>query len=239
MIFETLSDPSSGLPMRLGPSRRILRSRPTAGASHCGWTRPIWPGWPGIAAAESMQPRRRRTAAVDSASARVPRCTSTATLADSRSTEDHSRNRGQTESAASADTRSSSRGGAGRADGVLVGKNRPRPDQDKPTARRPSSVRRPRTRPDVVLADRAYSSRAIRLHLSRRGILAVAPQPCRHQWLQVLRSPVRARAVSLPVRLVGQLAGVPTMVVRSTVAQLPFGWRAVRLMWPPSVEPRE
>ncbi|WTA23610.1 IS5 family transposase [Streptomyces sp. NBC_00853] len=36
---------------------------------------------------------------------------------------------------------------------------------------------RPRTRPAVVLADRAYSSRAIRAHLRRRGIRAVIPQP--------------------------------------------------------------
>ena len=32
---------------------------------------------------------------------------------------------------------------------------------------------RPRTRPDAVLADKAYSSKAIREHLSRRGIRAV------------------------------------------------------------------
>lgn len=36
---------------------------------------------------------------------------------------------------------------------------------------------RPRTRPDAVLADRAYSSRAIRNHLRQRGIRAVIPQP--------------------------------------------------------------
>ncbi|WP_454337590.1 IS5 family transposase [Streptomyces glaucescens] len=36
---------------------------------------------------------------------------------------------------------------------------------------------RPRTRTDTVLADRAYSSRAIRNHLRRRGIRAVIPQP--------------------------------------------------------------
>ncbi|MFD9621508.1 IS5 family transposase [Streptomyces virginiae] len=36
---------------------------------------------------------------------------------------------------------------------------------------------RPRTRPDAVLADRAYSSRAIRAQLRRRGIRAVIPQP--------------------------------------------------------------
>ncbi|WP_238783174.1 IS5 family transposase [Streptomyces monomycini] len=36
---------------------------------------------------------------------------------------------------------------------------------------------RPRTRPDVVLADTAYSSRAIRDHLPNRGIRAVIPVP--------------------------------------------------------------
>ena len=36
---------------------------------------------------------------------------------------------------------------------------------------------RPRTRPVTVLADRAYSSRAIRSHLGRRAIRAVIPQP--------------------------------------------------------------
>lgn len=36
---------------------------------------------------------------------------------------------------------------------------------------------RPRTRPHLVLADRAYSSRAIRTRLRRRGIRAVIPQP--------------------------------------------------------------
>ncbi|MFE1383479.1 IS5 family transposase [Streptomyces sp. NPDC058740] len=40
-----------------------------------------------------------------------------------------------------------------------------------------SGVGRPTTRPAVVLADRAYSSRAIRGHLRRRGIRAVIPQP--------------------------------------------------------------
>lgn len=39
------------------------------------------------------------------------------------------------------------------------------------------TVGRPRTRPETVLADRAYSSRAIRRHLRRRGIRAVIPQP--------------------------------------------------------------
>jgi transposase len=41
----------------------------------------------------------------------------------------------------------------------------------------PRRTGRPRTTPDVVLADKAYSSRAIRSHLRRRGIRAVIPQP--------------------------------------------------------------
>jgi transposase len=36
---------------------------------------------------------------------------------------------------------------------------------------------RPRTRPDRVRGDKAYSSRAIRTHLRERGITAVIPQP--------------------------------------------------------------
>lgn len=38
-------------------------------------------------------------------------------------------------------------------------------------------VGRPRTRPDAVHGDKAYSSRAIRAHLRDRGIRAVIPQP--------------------------------------------------------------
>jgi transposase len=37
---------------------------------------------------------------------------------------------------------------------------------------------RARTRPHRVRADKAYSSRAIRTELRRRGITAVIPQPC-------------------------------------------------------------
>ena len=38
-------------------------------------------------------------------------------------------------------------------------------------------VGRPRTRPDRVLADKAYSSRANRAYLRRRGIECTIPQP--------------------------------------------------------------
>ncbi|MFE5331324.1 IS5 family transposase [Embleya sp. NPDC056575] len=45
----------------------------------------------------------------------------------------------------------------------------------------PRAIGRPRVRPDAVLADRAYSSRAIRTHLRRRGIRAVIPEPADQQ----------------------------------------------------------
>jgi transposase len=38
-------------------------------------------------------------------------------------------------------------------------------------------VGRPRTRPDRLRGDKAYSSRAIRSHLRERGIVAVIPEP--------------------------------------------------------------
>lgn len=41
----------------------------------------------------------------------------------------------------------------------------------------PRSLGRPRTRPDAVRGDKAYSSRAIRTHLRERGITAVIPEP--------------------------------------------------------------
>ncbi|MFD7993927.1 transposase, partial [Streptomyces mexicanus] len=41
----------------------------------------------------------------------------------------------------------------------------------------PRRTGRPRVTPKAVLADKAYSSRAIRRHLRRRGIRTVIPQP--------------------------------------------------------------
>lgn len=40
---------------------------------------------------------------------------------------------------------------------------------------------RPRTRPDSVRGDKAYSSRAIRSHLRSRGVTAVIPEPSDQQ----------------------------------------------------------
>ncbi|MFH8738489.1 IS5 family transposase [Streptomyces sp. NPDC017964] len=50
-------------------------------------------------------------------------------------------------------------------------------EQVMATIRVPRPLGRPRVRPAMVLADKAYSSRAIRDHLRRRGIRAVIPQP--------------------------------------------------------------
>jgi len=38
-------------------------------------------------------------------------------------------------------------------------------------------IGRPRTRPDRLRGDKAYSSRAIRTHLRQRAIVAVIPEP--------------------------------------------------------------
>jgi transposase len=48
---------------------------------------------------------------------------------------------------------------------------------DEPVKDQSGGPGRPRTRPDRVRGDKAYSSRAIRTHLRDRGIAAVIPQP--------------------------------------------------------------
>ncbi|MBT2400039.1 transposase [Streptomyces sp. ISL-100] len=58
----------------------------------------------------------------------------------------------------------------------------------------PRALGRPRTTPDLVLADKAYSSRAIRTYLRRRGIRAVIPQPAN----QIANRKKRGRAGGRP-----------------------------------------
>ncbi|MDQ0960700.1 transposase [Streptomyces sp. B4I13] len=55
---------------------------------------------------------------------------------------------------------------------------------------------RPRTRPDIVIADRAYSSRAIRSHLRERRIRAVIPQPVDQTRNRLRRGPRGGRPPS-------------------------------------------
>ena len=58
---------------------------------------------------------------------------------------------------------------------------------------------RPRTRPDAILADKAYSSRAIRAELRRRGIVAVIPEPCDQQGHRKRRESRGGRPVTYDV----------------------------------------
>jgi transposase len=60
----------------------------------------------------------------------------------------------------------------------------------------PRSCGRPRTRPDTVLADKAYSSRAIRTHLRSRGIAAVIPEPADQKAHRTRRGSTGGRPVS-------------------------------------------
>jgi transposase len=55
---------------------------------------------------------------------------------------------------------------------------------------------RPRTRPERVIADKAYSSRAIRNHLRSRGIGAVIPEPDDQKAHRTRRGPAGGRPVS-------------------------------------------
>lgn len=59
------------------------------------------------------------------------------------------------------------------------------------------SVGRPRTRPDAVRGDKAYSSRAIRGHLRARGINAVIPEPSDQQRHRKRRGARGGRPVGL------------------------------------------
>lgn len=56
---------------------------------------------------------------------------------------------------------------------------------------------RPRTRPDAVRGDKAYSSRAIRSHLRGRGVKAVIPEPRDQQGNRRRRGSRGGRPVGL------------------------------------------
>ena len=56
---------------------------------------------------------------------------------------------------------------------------------------------RPRTRPDRVLADKAYSSTAIRAHFRGRGISAVIPEPDDQKGHRARRGSAGGRPVSV------------------------------------------
>ncbi len=59
---------------------------------------------------------------------------------------------------------------------------------------------RPRTRPDRLRGDKAYSSRAIRHHLRRRGIVSVIPEPADQQGHRKRRGRNGGRPVTYDVQ---------------------------------------
>jgi len=63
----------------------------------------------------------------------------------------------------------------------------------------PRPVGRPRTRPDRLRGDKAYSSRAIRQHLRDRSIEAVIPEPRDQQGHRKRRGSGGGRPVSYDV----------------------------------------
>lgn len=65
------------------------------------------------------------------------------------------------------------------------------------TAPRDPAIGRPRTRPDAVRGDKAYSSRAIRSHLRDRGIKAVIPESRDQQGHRKRRGSHGGRPVGL------------------------------------------
>jgi transposase len=60
---------------------------------------------------------------------------------------------------------------------------------------------RPRTTPEAVLGDKAYSSRAIRTEPRRRGIVSVIPEPRDQQAHRKRRGPKGGRPVSYDVEV--------------------------------------
>ena len=59
---------------------------------------------------------------------------------------------------------------------------------------------RPRTRPERLRGDKAYSSRAIRHHLRRRGIISVIPEPADQQGHRKRRGRKGGRPVTYDVQ---------------------------------------
>lgn len=58
---------------------------------------------------------------------------------------------------------------------------------------------RPRTRPERLRGDKAYSSRAIRHHLRQRGIVSVIPEPADQQGHRKRRGRMGGRPVTYDV----------------------------------------
>ncbi|MGW6709178.1 IS5 family transposase [Streptomyces sp. NPDC054956] len=96
----------------------------------------------------------------------------------------------------------------------------------------PRRVGRPRITPDVVLADKAYSSRAIRRHLRRRGIRAVIPQPAD----QAANGSAGTGAARRPSTARPTSSGTPSNAA-STNSSSGAAWSLATTRPPPSTSP--
>jgi hypothetical protein len=99
----------------------------------------------------------------------------------------------------------------------------------------PRGQGRPRTRPNAVLADKAYSSRAIREHLRRRGIRTVILVPA-DQRSHRLRRGSRGGRPHLTVRRTNSAtpSSGPSTASSSGAASPPATRRPPRSTWPGS-----
>jgi transposase len=91
---------------------------------------------------------------------------------------------------------------------------------------------RPRTRPDRVLADKAYSSRAIRAHLRARGIGSVIPEPDHQKAHRKRRGSRGGRPVTYDRNAYRRRA--TSSSVRSTASNTGAGSRPDTTSTPPS-----
>ncbi|RST15013.1 hypothetical protein E2C00_17620 [Streptomyces sp. WAC05374] len=98
---------------------------------------------------------------------------------------------------------------------------------------------RPRKRPDVVLADKAYSSRAIREHLRKRGMRAVIPIPVDQRGHRLRRGSRGGRPLAFDRETYKQRSAVERCINRLRQ------WRGIAtryektaiVYWPDSMSP--
>ena len=81
---------------------------------------------------------------------------------------------------------------------------------------------RPRTTPEAVLGDKAYSSKAIRTELRRRGIVSVIPEPRDQQAHRKRRGLDGGRPVSYDVEV---SRGATSSNGSSTTSSSSAAWR--------------
>lgn len=88
---------------------------------------------------------------------------------------------------------------------------------------------RPRTRPDAVRGDKAYSSRAIRSHLRGRGIKAVIPEPDDQKGHRKRRGSRGGRPVGLDAADIEKVATFWAGLYEGEVVRADADWYEIRV----------